>query len=128
MYDTEYYTKWLKQLVEDESITNYEKTFLMDSLNDIEKNIYIDTVMYRLKNNLSPLALRSELSPKLFNLYQHLNRYFSLPGTFSWLNFFNMINYQKNKQKRSKKKWFILGVLTPLFYILFKMLFNYFLK
>lgn len=88
MYNTEDYIKWLEQLVEDKEITDYEKTLLKDSLSHIEQGKSIDSVMYQLKNSLTPLAIKFQLSPNLLELYQHLIRYFRLPSRFSWLNFF----------------------------------------
>lgn len=88
MHDYEEYVSWLQHLLQLNQITVAEKKLLKNALNRLEKNKNLAFAMYQLKKELSIRAIKFELSPALFDFYQHLNRYFSLPGRFAWLNFF----------------------------------------
>lgn len=64
----------IKTLSLQPSITVVEKKLLHKYLLDLEKDVYFDKVVFQLKFELSPLALKGELSKEVVAFYTELSR------------------------------------------------------
>jgi len=78
----------ISELLMDKTITLTERDLLLHAKQDLQNRKEASNVMHGLKNNLTPLAIRQELSPKLLSFYANLDRYYSRPGKWSYLNLF----------------------------------------